>query len=822
MIRHLRSRNLHIAIGAMVFVTVASACGPFFSPDVFIRANRPDLPANYVAGQLGILEPSFPRADLLVAYRYLDGGSLDATEQKAWQPTYSEMEPEWEAQSQAQNPPPPVIMQCTRDGCTQNIQNPQLPVTTPLGAWLKARATYPDPPAASIDPQRGYKHTFPGGGEYEDQFLNCADSAFTTATATLADRAQKWGKDSASLHNWLQAQDMVFANCHAGSAVPQPAPPGSPALLVSDRAYQTASANFYALSLDQARSQFAAIGNDKNSPWQPVAGYLAARALVRQAFFSTENITPQNNYNPALMKAAAAELRNYLSTAPPPYHRAAENLLDLIRIRIDPAQRAPELAKLVAGPAHDPDYAQDLTDLLWRVNLDTPDGLRPQLDGNMVPDEKHPGQMRPQTQADVDARAHTVYTQTESVRAYAPIVDWVITVQSADPASATHAIHQWQQARTLPWLVAALMKANGTEPQTSQLIAAASAVPANSPAWQTVAYHRIRLLLASGHAEEARSLFEQTMPRITQSGEMSSVNAFRGLAMGAASTLADFLKFAPKTILLFTSQEKNAVNDCDDVMKDPKRHYSCVAEVDPLQLDQDAVTILNQQAPLATWLAAAKSPELAQQLRHAIAMQGWTRAVLLKNEAAASDFRALLPQGLQTQTTGSGAFTQWIALARNPGLNPFLNAGTQRAYSWDFVESYRDNWCYNGDANSAVVPPVAFLSAVERAEGSKQFNALGSATATQVAQKIVDYVTAHPAEPRAAESLYLVLRMARYGCVEPAEPPAKPDAKSPPQPPPAYTSEQQQLLSIKQQAARLLRQRYASSPWTRKAAPFVG
>jgi hypothetical protein len=31
-----------------------------------------------------------------------------------------------------------------------------------------------------------------------------------------------------------------------------------------------------------------------------------------------------------------------------------------------------------------------------------------------------------------------------------------------------------------------------------------------------------------------------------------------------------------------------------------------------------------------------------------------------------------------------------------------------------------------------------------------------------------------------------------------------------------------QETEIRQTAARLLRQRYASSPWTKKAAPFVG
>jgi len=64
----------------MPFVTV-QACGPDFFPDVFVRRIRPDNPKEYAAGKLGVLLPSYPRADLVVAYRYLNGGALTGAEQ---------------------------------------------------------------------------------------------------------------------------------------------------------------------------------------------------------------------------------------------------------------------------------------------------------------------------------------------------------------------------------------------------------------------------------------------------------------------------------------------------------------------------------------------------------------------------------------------------------------------------------------------------------------------------------------------------------------------------------------------------------------------
>jgi hypothetical protein len=61
--------------------------------------------------------------------------------------------------------------------------------------------------------------------------------------------------------------------------------------------------------------------------------------------------------------------------------------------------------------------------------------------------------------------------------------------------------------------------------------------------------------------------------------------------------------------------------------------------------------------------------------------------------------------------------------------------------------------------------------------------------------------------------------MIRYGCVEPAAPAS---ANTPQTIAITYTPEAKELLELKQHAAQLLRRYYAGSPWTRKAAPFVG
>jgi hypothetical protein len=194
------------------------------------------------------------------------------------------------------------------------------------------------------------------------------------------------------------------------------------------------------------------------------------------------------------------------------------------------------------------------------------------------------------------------------------------------------------------------------------------------------------------------------------------------------------------------------------------------------------------------------------------------RSVLIKDDAAAAKLFPLLPSELQQQAGSATGFRALVTIVRNPGLRPYLDAGVQRAYSYDFVESYRDNWwCPGWQAWAASPPPfhdepAAFLANAERTEGERQASELAKqpGAVEYLGPLVLAYANDHPNDPDVPESLYLVLRMIRYGCggsllgVDTAK------------------ASDQKIDEIKKAAARLLRQRYAASPWTKKAAPFVG
>src|SRR5436305_14334431 len=78
-----RSVSCLLAIGLLFHSYIsAKACGPSYLQPIFVFEESPDLPLQeFAAGKIGIVLPTFGRKNLLIAYRYLNGGSFPADEQ---------------------------------------------------------------------------------------------------------------------------------------------------------------------------------------------------------------------------------------------------------------------------------------------------------------------------------------------------------------------------------------------------------------------------------------------------------------------------------------------------------------------------------------------------------------------------------------------------------------------------------------------------------------------------------------------------------------------------------------------------------------------
>ena len=300
------------------------ACGPFTMSAVFTFTKHPEYPlANFARGELGVVQPSFARSYLYVAYRYFGGGGFTSTEQQALVDLWSDrLNLRWDP----------------TDGGE-------------LQEWLSARKKVLAGAEPKIDAYRNREKP----NEYES-YLNCQMDAFESATKTLEARTKQLGAESAALKQWVEAQDQVFANCSEGQHIPAALPADADAQLRADRDYQIAAANFYAGNFDLARTQFESIAGSQ-SPWRSIAPYLVARTLVRKA-----SLGPDETKKAALAEAEK-QLNTILTKADlQSSHAAAKRLLNIVRLRLHPEDRLHELALSLASKAEQATLKQDLWD----------------------------------------------------------------------------------------------------------------------------------------------------------------------------------------------------------------------------------------------------------------------------------------------------------------------------------------------------------------------------------------------------------------------------------------------------------------------------
>ena len=311
---------------ALQLAPPAIACGPFSIDPIFVFHESPDLPfQEFTKGKIGIVQPTFGRKTLVIAYRYLNGGFFTDDEQSALVESLKGTAPE-------------------EDGGTA------------LKGWIAARKELLPENEALPEIYVERKNA-----SY-DFFPNCAKNAFDVATATLKDRVASYGAADRNVHDWIAAQDLVFENCSGGSHIPAATNPGSPTWLSKDRDYQIAAAFFYSLKFDESRRRFEKIAADIDSPWQDTATYLIARTLVRQASLSKDEAEKSD-----LNTKAEVGLQNIASRSPS-FQASAKKLLALVQFRLHPEERESELAHTLTSMNGNENLQQDVTDYVWLID----------------------------------------------------------------------------------------------------------------------------------------------------------------------------------------------------------------------------------------------------------------------------------------------------------------------------------------------------------------------------------------------------------------------------------------------------------------------
>jgi hypothetical protein len=747
---------LIITLTTVVLVATrpVSGCGPFVLRQVFTYEKHPDFPlAKFAAGDLGVLQPTYARSYLVVAYRYFAGTPLDAAEQKAVAAVWDE-----------------------RLG-----NGDEAPGEDWLKTWLDARAKVTNATKPEISVFRSIEKK-----DLYLNYLNCSADSFKNAAATLNRLVEKYGAASPEAKDWVATQDQVFANCDKEPSLPAPAESSASPVIRANRVYQIAAASFYAGNFDQAESQFNAIAADTSSPWRALAPYLVARALIRKATLSGgRNVADQ-----ATLARAEAQLRKVLADRnESALHPSARGLLNFVRLRLAPEERLKELTAGLLKKNAGATFKQDLIDytrLLDRLVGDDDDSS----------DNK-------KTFAKLPAAVHNE-----------DLSDWALTFQVQDAGALEHALQKWEKTASPAWLVAALAKISAAHPKAAVLIEAAAKIKPNSPAFASVTYHTLRLSIEAGRQDAARRLLDALLAAKAATLPPSAFNQFMSLRMKVAANLDEFLRYAQRVPSGFSYDEdgRELPADRTDDFDKPKKTAR-----NKLSWDDDATRVLNEAMPLAVLKEAAMNTTLATHLRRELALAVWVRAALLDDDAMAIELAptvaALAPELKESLNAYVAAadkpakkFAAIYLILKYPGTRPSVDTGTGRTVELEKIDDYRDNWwCEYGRTVNPDDPtgkPVvkssatgpAFLSAAQKTAASaewKRLPALGTGPNYLCAQTI-KWANLKPDDPRAPEALHLAVRSTRYGCTN------------------------DQTGGLSKQAYDLLHRKYPKSEWAQK------
>ncbi|MGJ5820377.1 hypothetical protein [Paludibaculum fermentans] len=572
--------------------------------------------------------------------------------------------------------------------------------------------------------------------------INCAEDAFKTAVHTYEARSKQFGPRNPGVLSWMVAQQKVFQNCEMNAAV-MPAEPEAhlPPVLRQDRAYQIAAAHFYAGHTQEAIQGFKSIAADTASPWSEISAYLAIRARLRGAGNEDELAQVRDASLAILGDPRLARL-----------HGMTRTLLRRADLGAKRPETFREMARSLAGPNEDGSMREDLWD--YTGMFDTLAGM-------------------PET-------------------AEEELTDWIHTFQQDTPEATQHAWTRWRERKSLPWLVATLEKANSRDAGISELLQDAREVSPKSPAFVTVAYHRLRLSVAAGRKAQSRSELDELLAGRPVKLPASARNLFQPLRMTVAPTLDEFLRFLPRVPVL----ETDNMDDAEWPRETPQRWK-------PL-IDPDGALALNEGVPLRHWAAALQGQRLPRDMRKRLVLTMFARAAFASQwkelEAAAALLETVRPDlgvlasGVKTaRDEGERRFAAAFLLLHAPEAKTYARAGSERTTREGRIDDYRDNWwCpdtkdYGVDSftlrdrfleNAAPEPQQAavqrrwiapaFLTAADlqqAAEERARLRAAGSALKA-LGGTAVEWARSHKEDPRVPEALALTVRAARYGCAD--------------------------------------------------------
>jgi hypothetical protein len=372
-------------------------------------------------------------------------------------------------------------------------------------------------------------------------------------------------------------------------------------------------------------------------------------------------------------------------------------------------------------------------------------------------------------------------------------------------AAKADALGRWRERRSLPWLVAALMHLSPGDEDVAAAIAASRAIEAGSPAYYTLAWHRLRLLIGENKQEDARAELDQILDRRPLPEGVE--NLMRYHRMKLARDVDEFVRFAlrrgefvmylpdPRTKLDATAPPLKSSTNFPYDFGPALKWRTELFQPNPRYFDEDGTAAMSFVMPLPLMARVAQSDRLPPNVQRDVALAVWTRAVLLEDAEIANSVAPIVaryfPQyGAGWRAYQSAATPQQkkteaaLLLLRVPGASPWLGSGLGYPYMRDRIGLTATRWWFHEDADNQGAPDTqddvtlcndcalplqfaapAFITSQDRDRARndvKRLRQLPGAPA-YLGAIILGWANAQPRDPRVPEALYLVVRATRYG-----------------------------------------------------------
>jgi hypothetical protein len=339
-------------------------------------------------------------------------------------------------------------------------------------------------------------------------------------------------------------------------------------------------------------------------------------------------------------------------------------------------------------------------------------------------------------------------------------------------------------------LVASLSLVSPDHPEVATLLEASRAVPLDSPGGTTLAYHRVRLMIAKGERTETRALLDRLLREDVEARGPSARSLFLDQRLQVATDLADLSAHLPRLLVAWG-----------------RRYYGELPEGSRMEGDRGPGTspvgarLLNGLPLSDLSRLATKGDDSTGGLRFEIAQAAWVKALVLEDEAMLSALEHRYPElagGSRARSRPLARLIQWTSEIHPPWVVP--DGPSQPRERWEPGLSPMGTtgwWCDTRSGFELVnAESPAFLEtkAAERAQTEWAAVVAAGSGPEFAARRAARLARETPDEPAIPQALHLAVASTRWAC----------------------SSGAAGVGEASLQAFRLLQQRYPGSVWAKK------